>query len=165
MFLVLALYTALGALLFIAIEGPHENEEKHDIESERKLLLERLWDHQTLNNDLNFTRWEEIATDFLKRYDKQLYHSWSVGISPDTDDRIWTFWKAMFFCSTITTTIARGGVRRQDRQANRQVECRAVPGALTRTTCRHLSCRSPRKCSRVICWRTAGGASEGEEEK
>ncbi|XP_045129641.1 uncharacterized protein LOC123515187 isoform X2 [Portunus trituberculatus] len=110
MFLVLALYTALGALLFIAIEGPHENEEKHDIESERKLLLERLWDHQTLNKDLNFTRWEEIATDFLKRYDKQLYHSWSVGISPDTDDRIWTFWKAMFFCSTITTTIGYGHI-------------------------------------------------------
>ncbi|XP_063851177.1 uncharacterized protein LOC135094755 isoform X1 [Scylla paramamosain] len=110
MFLVLALYTALGALLFIAIEGPHENEEKNDIESERKLLLERLWDHQTLNKDLNFTRWEGIATGFLKRYDEQLYHSWSVGISPDTDDRIWTFWKAMFFCSTITTTIGYGHI-------------------------------------------------------
>nr|XP_053627016.1 potassium channel subfamily K member 18-like isoform X3 [Cherax quadricarinatus] len=110
MFLILAGYTALGALLFIALEAPHENEEKQDIETVRTHLIESLWENQVQNKGLNFSRWEGIVYNLLQPYDEQLYHSWSVGVSPDTNDRIWTFWKAMFFCSTITTTIGYGHI-------------------------------------------------------
>ncbi|XP_047488243.1 potassium channel subfamily K member 18-like [Penaeus chinensis] len=104
MFLILAGYTALGALLFIAIESPHETEEKLDIEEARLRLMQGLWDER--NSGGNFTDWELLAKDLLKPYDEQLYHSFTIGVSPDTDTKVWTFWKAMFFCSTITTTIA-----------------------------------------------------------
>lgn len=61
MFLVLALYTALGALLFIAVEAPHEQEEKADIENERNRLLEGLWHHHTHNKGLNYSRWQGVS--------------------------------------------------------------------------------------------------------
>ncbi|XP_037778654.1 TWiK family of potassium channels protein 7-like [Penaeus monodon] len=103
MFLILAGYTALGALLFIAIESPHETDEKNDIDEARLRLMRGLWDER--NSGGNFTDWEALAKDLLKPYDEQLYHSFTIGVSPDTDTKVWTFWKAMFFCSTITTTI------------------------------------------------------------
>ncbi|XP_042889756.1 uncharacterized protein LOC122264773 [Penaeus japonicus] len=108
MFLILAGYTALGALLFIAIESPHETEEKHDIEEARLQLVRGLWDQRDSGG--NFTDWEMLAKDLLKPYDEQLYHSYTIGVSPDTDTKVWTFWKAMFFCSTITTTIGYGHI-------------------------------------------------------
>ncbi|XP_042236742.1 TWiK family of potassium channels protein 18-like isoform X4 [Homarus americanus] len=110
MFLVLAGYTALGALLFIALEAPHENEEKAEIEKARAKLIESVWESLVQNKGINFTRWEGIVTGLLKPYDNQIKHSWAEGASPDTDDRIWTFWRTMFFCSTITTTIGYGHI-------------------------------------------------------
>ncbi|XP_063585437.1 TWiK family of potassium channels protein 7-like [Penaeus indicus] len=108
MFLILAGYTALGALLFIAIESPHETEEKNDIDEARRKLMQGLWEER--HSLGNFTDWETLAKDLLKPYDEQLYHSFTIGVSPDTDTKVWTFWKAMFFCSTITTTIGYGHI-------------------------------------------------------
>lgn len=61
MFLVLGGYTALGALLFIALEAPYEEEEKQDIVAERTQLIEALWEHHVQNKGLNFSRWEGVS--------------------------------------------------------------------------------------------------------
>ena len=45
MFLILVGYTALGALLFMAFEAPHENVEKLAIHHERMKLIDNLWNY------------------------------------------------------------------------------------------------------------------------
>ena len=44
-------------------------------------------------------------------FEEQLQKGFSAGVSSDTDIRVWTFWKAMFFCSTITTTIGTNYIK------------------------------------------------------
>lgn len=105
MFLMIAAYTALGAALFIIIEGPHETAEKLEIELERDRLIGDLFVESRLHNRTN---WIQMARKRLKPFEEQLYKSYSHGVSSDTDTKVWTFWKAMFFCSTITTTIGYG---------------------------------------------------------
>ncbi|KAF2353625.1 Potassium channel domain [Trinorchestia longiramus] len=105
MFLMIAAYTALGAALFIMIEAPHENTEKLIIEYERNRLIDDLFVESKLHER---HEWREMAKARIRPYEDKLMTSYSHGVSADTDDRVWTFWKSMFFCSTITTTIGYG---------------------------------------------------------
>ncbi|XP_018015539.1 TWiK family of potassium channels protein 18 isoform X2 [Hyalella azteca] len=105
MFLMIAAYTALGAALFMALEAPHENAEKLVIEYERNRLIDDLYVESRLHER---HEWREMAKARLRPFEEQLRTSFSHGVSSDTDNRVWTFWKAMFFCSTITTTIGYG---------------------------------------------------------
>lgn len=55
MFLMIAAYTALGAALFIVIEGPHETIEKLEIEEERFRLIKDLYIESRLHSEEEWT--------------------------------------------------------------------------------------------------------------
>ena len=44
----------------------------------------------------------QFAIKEMRPFEEQLYTSFSHGVSSDTESKVWTFWKAMFFCTTIT---------------------------------------------------------------
>ncbi|XP_025602510.1 TWiK family of potassium channels protein 18 isoform X2 [Athalia rosae] len=115
LFLVVFLYSVLGALIFITVEGPYENRQRRDMRKDRNdtlTVIKDLWyDPDVINNpDL----WKGKATNHLIKYEARLYEVFKDGIKEQNEDgteqRIWTFWNAVFYCGTIYTTIGYGHI-------------------------------------------------------
>ncbi|KAG8228259.1 hypothetical protein J437_LFUL006226 [Ladona fulva] len=122
-------YSVLGAAIFVAVEGPHEEQQRADIFRERQAFLKRVRDlsrgvpvqpessqgrgpsvgveaagSNAVVYPLDDEAWEIEATAGLKAFEEQLYASFTLGVK-DTDKKVWGFWNAVFFCGTIFTTI------------------------------------------------------------
>lgn len=107
LFIVVFLYSLLGAVLFVTVEGTHEDKEKANIEKVLNtfiLNVRRL----ALEKDILFEskRWESEVKYLIAPYETQLLESFSHGVTPDKH-KTWSFWNSMFYCGTIYTTIGK----------------------------------------------------------
>ncbi|XP_063852866.1 TWiK family of potassium channels protein 7-like [Scylla paramamosain] len=105
------LYTAGGALVFRALEHPHEVEEQamaaRGLIEGRNRLLEVLANTSTPSLVMRKAR----ASEELERYEERLVEAVGVGVSvtaPSTPNYSWQFAESVFFASTIVTTIGYG---------------------------------------------------------
>ncbi|XP_031370920.1 uncharacterized protein LOC102681269 [Apis dorsata] len=94
-----------GAMIFVTIEGTNEEVAHGNIRKERDktlITIRELCNDQVLatNSDL----WNGRARNELMKYEEHLYDYFKRGLS-DHEQKVWTFWNAVFYCGTIYTTI------------------------------------------------------------
>lgn len=67
-------------------------------------MIKLLIDESKTTSDPNM--WKNRATNQMHKYEAQLYEYFKRGFS-DSEEKVWTFWNAVFYCGTIFTTIGR----------------------------------------------------------
>jgi hypothetical protein len=94
-----------GAVIFVAVEGTHEEKEQADLRRERYAFLREI---RRLTRDpklaANDDEWEGRAVSEMHKFEEILYESFKHGGTPQ-ENAIWGFWNAIFYCGTIYTTI------------------------------------------------------------
>ena len=104
--ILLILYSFMGAAIFRAIEGPHETQEKEEIQEVRDEVIVSVW-NTTFAVKRNEAAFKQLMTQELKKYESKLYDAFSHGINTQSETVVWDFWGAMFFAATIYTTIGK----------------------------------------------------------
>ncbi|KAL0131229.1 hypothetical protein PUN28_002648 [Cardiocondyla obscurior] len=105
LFVVILLYSIAGAMIFVAVEGTVEDVAHYDIRKRRNETLNTIrdfCDDSVLASDT--LRWRGAAMNALLEYEKDMYDFFKRGLM-DTDEKVWSFWNAVFYCGTIYTTI------------------------------------------------------------
>jgi hypothetical protein len=94
-----------GAVIFVTVEGTHEEMEQADLRRERYAFLREI---RSLTRDPklaeNDEEWEGRAVSEMHKFEEILYQFFKHGGSPQESD-VWGFWNAIFYCGTIYTTI------------------------------------------------------------
>lgn len=100
-------YAIGGALLFQAVEGPHEDKEFHfnKVQSFRNNTLDELWQITTQLNIFSKDTWSNRVDDRIKRFQASLIeqirdNGYDGSLSPQ-----WTFSGSFLFALTVITTI------------------------------------------------------------
>lgn len=100
-------YAIGGALLFQAVEGPHEDKEMHfnQVASYRNDTLDELWQITTQLNIFSKDTWSNRVDDRIKRFQASLIeqirdNGYDGSLSPQ-----WTFSGSFLFALTVITTI------------------------------------------------------------
>ncbi|KAK2575321.1 hypothetical protein KPH14_008167 [Odynerus spinipes] len=102
LFVIVLLYSIAGAMVFVTVEGTHEDILHFNIRKERNRTIEtirQLWDDEE-----DGERWKGGARNELMKYEEHLYEFYKRGVT-DRGQKVWTFWNAVFYCGTIYTTI------------------------------------------------------------
>lgn len=100
--IILVLYNIIGALLFVYIEAPFENEEIAAMKSDHEHWIRVLSNITSALKGPEYDILRNETESFLARYEME---------SRKLDQRkSWDFWKALFFCGTIYTTIGYGNI-------------------------------------------------------
>ena len=106
--LILLLYSFGGAVVFQAIEGPHEFDNVLNVTHQREEVVRRMWNRSVL-----LSRWDEadfwrVAESELEAYETTLHTAFTQGrYKTNTSQQLWGFWGSLFFCTTIYTTIGK----------------------------------------------------------
>ncbi|XP_071445312.1 uncharacterized protein [Hetaerina americana] len=129
-------YSVLGAAIFVAVEGPHEDKQREDIFRERKAFLHKIRDlsRGVVTEPLglgpagggrggpsvvaDFSPGEvnvgafpdneewEVKATASLRAFEEQLYASYTLGVKDSDKKVWGFWNAVFFCGTVFTTIA-----------------------------------------------------------
>lgn len=107
LFLVVFLYSLLGAFLFQTVEGTHETAERIAIEKSIVNFVHEVREFAIDENVVsNFSLWDTNFRKALEPYQNQLLQSFREGITPK-EHKTWSFWNSLFYCGTIYTTIGK----------------------------------------------------------
>ncbi|XP_045526413.1 potassium channel subfamily K member 4 isoform X2 [Pieris brassicae] len=118
LFVALMLYTAGGGLVFRALEYPAEMAKQEYL---RDRLLTQRWNLIRAVSDYNFNgtevvSMEKLLSDQLSIYEKVLEEASGSGLSLEIENNFppleekWSILQAVFFASTVLTTIGYGNV-------------------------------------------------------
>ncbi|EFN82793.1 hypothetical protein EAI_01952 [Harpegnathos saltator] len=105
LFVIVFLYSIAGAMIFVTVEGTHEEILHFNIRKERNETLKvirELCDDSVLASNMEL--WRGQAANRLMKYEEHLYEFYKRGVT-DLGQKVWTFWNAVFYCGTIYTTI------------------------------------------------------------
>ncbi|KAL3864352.1 hypothetical protein ACJMK2_006043 [Sinanodonta woodiana] len=107
--LLLVGYSFLGAVIFMYIEGPHEQRYKQNITETREELIELFFNLSTSigtsSDDLRLR-----TRDLLLQYEADIMTAYKQGVTSPSDKTVWNFWNSLIFCGTIYTTIGYGHI-------------------------------------------------------
>lgn len=99
--IILVLYNIIGAVIFVHLEAPYEREEaeesRRELQSKHKNLIRVL---TNITYSLNSTEFETLRNDT-----EVLISEYKAENNKTHTETSWDFWKAMFYCGTIYTTI------------------------------------------------------------
>ncbi|CAD5222422.1 unnamed protein product [Bursaphelenchus xylophilus] len=103
-------YALLGAVVFRAVELPHETEVQRDVFLARQKAVDVAWNATFRVNKLDRIQWEKIVYTEIKKFQKkcmkairQGYDGKEHGVSAQ-----WTFTGAFLYSLTVITTIGYG---------------------------------------------------------
>ena len=103
LFVILILYTVIGGAIFQAIEGPHESEQRSDLQRARDDVIAAAW--QLAHNSSDIEDFREHLSQVLDAYDVTNKHAFEHGVTAGDDLRIWDFWGSIFFSTTVYSTV------------------------------------------------------------
>lgn len=93
--IILALYNIIGAIIFVRLEAQHEQDHASQSDNGQHELIGLL---SNLSAILKGPDVEDLKKRTLTEIER-------LNNTIEGKERIWDFWKAMFFCGTIHTTI------------------------------------------------------------
>ena len=110
--IILATYSVGGAFIFNFIEEPHESGGKADVIMSRDDIVDRVVNMSGVFWTLNETMFSEVLDAELQVYQDTVERSYDSGISISTEEIVWTFWGALFFCVSTYTTIGKSHIEK-----------------------------------------------------
>ncbi|CAH2242586.1 jg14122 [Pararge aegeria aegeria] len=102
----LVLYSIMGAAMFMALEGPYEEQYDKNLTDVRREVASRiqsaLTNHSSLEDSPDIL---EFIENDLAEYEQSFMEYLKHVNNNDTKKKTWSFWNAMFYAGTIYTTI------------------------------------------------------------
>ncbi|XP_041985174.1 TWiK family of potassium channels protein 7 isoform X2 [Aricia agestis] len=110
--LCLVLYSVAGATIFMALEGPTEENYDKNLTDIRREVATRIRDVVVKNVTLfkNSPEFLAFIEKDLEEYEASFQEYSKHVSSTDSRKKTWTFWNAMFYAGTIYTTIGYGHI-------------------------------------------------------
>ncbi|CAI5446558.1 unnamed protein product [Caenorhabditis angaria] len=103
-------YALLGAVIFKAVEQPHEIDIQRKVFDARTRAVNKIWDTTFDINRLNSSHWNRTVMEQVEIFKKVLMHSIRRGFDGKqlNENSQWTFTGAFLYSLTIITTIGYG---------------------------------------------------------
>ncbi len=105
-------YIIIGAVVFYSLEQPYEQTTKlrsvQEISDQRRDFLEKMWNLSRLDNE---GLWKSVAEDDIENITRRLFEAFDSNyvtaavLNSNATVNHWTFTAAIFFTSTLLTTI------------------------------------------------------------
>ncbi|XGW17828.1 hypothetical protein V3C99_002438 [Haemonchus contortus] len=103
-------YALLGAVIFQAVEGPHEEQIQSSVTAARSRAVDVVWNATFRVNRLNQDQWKSAVYKEVKKFQKICMHAIRKGYDGKEFKQAaqWTFTGAFLYSLTVITTIGYG---------------------------------------------------------
>lgn len=108
--ILLIIYSVIGAIIFMKIEGPPEKKRRANLIRERLRVGDLLWNltQNYVGDPQSYDNWTQYVQEELPRYEDYIYTAYRHSFS--SKHEVWDFYGALLYCGTIYTTIGYGHV-------------------------------------------------------